>query len=390
MESEWNEERLESLVRDKVPEDRYIDYKRDLPSEKDDDKREFLNDVTAFANTFGGTILFGIAEEEGTGFPKEIYGCDISKPDEVILRLSNIIQSSVEPRLASLRFETVDLRSGKRVLVVIIPQSPAAPHMVKRGSPKFYMRGAAGKQPMDVHDIRAAFLASETISERIRDFRLDRMAKLAAGGSPIPLYDTTAFVAHIIPLAAFTRRITLDVAKIQEKVKDFLKPLQWESGYGPDYSLEGFAQVACDRERKALSYTLLFQNGCVETVDAYSMCEFNGARSIQEVRYGQELRELLPRIFSLYESVEIPFPCFLALSLINVKGLCIPFDHSFIGTGVKPIDRDHILLPERELIDRPDNVDTIIRPLFDLVWNACGLPRSRNFDAHGNWKPPLR
>ena len=388
MQNEWNEERLQSLVRDKVPEDRFIDYKRDLPGDKEDEKREFLNDVTAFANTFGGTIIFGIEEEGGNATPNDLCGCTMPNPDESILRLENLVQSCVDPHLSSLRFVPIKLESGKSVLVLVIPQSPAAPHMVKKGSPKFYMRGSAGKQPMDVHDIRAAFLASETVIERIRNFRLDRIAKLASGGQPIPLHDNTAFIAHILPLASFTRRINLDLKRIQAEANEYLKPLMSRSGQGPEHCLEGLAQVAHDRDRKALSYTLLFRDGCIEAVDAYSMIEFQGKRFVREDHYGPELIQLLPRIFRLYEVFEIPFPCYLALSLVNVRGLCVSADRVLLlGSGLKLIDRDHLILPEKELLDRPKSIDALVRPVFDLVWNACGLPQSWNFDTEGNWKP---
>jgi hypothetical protein len=387
MGNEWNEERLVSLVREKVREDRFIEYKQALPGDGEDDKREFLNDVTAFANTFGGTIIFGVTEEKGVGIPKEICGCDIPKPDETVLQLSSIIQTGAEPRLTSVKFYPVDLQSSKRALVVVIPQSPAAPHMVKKGSPKFYSRGAAGKQPMDVYDIRAAFVASETITERIRNFRLDRIAKLAGGGSPIPLRDTTFFVVHLLPMASFTRKTTLDILKVQDDPTNLLKPIQFEGGWAPEYCLEGFGKVSHDSGRKAVGYTLLFRDGCIEAVDAYSLREFQGRRFLREKLYGQKLREFLPRIFTLYETQEIPFPCFLALTFVNVKGICIPADADMTGTGVKVIDRDHLVLPERELIEHPSNVDAVIRPLFDLVWNACGLARSWNYDTDGNWKP---
>ena len=29
----------------------------------------------------------------------------------------------------------------------------------------------------------------------------------------------------------------------------------------------------------------------------------------------------------------------------------------------------------------------IVRPLFDLLWNACGYPGSKSFDNDGNWSP---
>lgn len=45
----------------RVPESRTLEYKRDLPDPKDrDSKREFLGDVTSFANAQGGDIVYGI------------------------------------------------------------------------------------------------------------------------------------------------------------------------------------------------------------------------------------------------------------------------------------------------------------------------------------------
>jgi hypothetical protein len=51
----------------------------------------------------------------------------------------------------------------------------------------------------------------------------------------------------------------------------------------------------------------------------------------------------------------------------------------------QPIDRDTLTLPETVVEDLNSKPENILRPMFDLVWNACGYPRSRNFDADGNW-----
>jgi hypothetical protein len=42
---------LETLKADSVREDRQLEYKEALPGNSDEDKREFLRDVTAFVNT---------------------------------------------------------------------------------------------------------------------------------------------------------------------------------------------------------------------------------------------------------------------------------------------------------------------------------------------------
>jgi hypothetical protein len=43
-----------------VAEGRQLDYKEQLPISSDDDKREFLGDVTSFANTAGGDLIYGV------------------------------------------------------------------------------------------------------------------------------------------------------------------------------------------------------------------------------------------------------------------------------------------------------------------------------------------
>jgi predicted HTH transcriptional regulator len=60
---EWSD--LESLIDDQISERRTIDYKRSLPSNSDDDKKNFLYDVSSFANTVGGDLIYGIVEQGG-------------------------------------------------------------------------------------------------------------------------------------------------------------------------------------------------------------------------------------------------------------------------------------------------------------------------------------
>jgi hypothetical protein len=44
------------------------DYKRDIYGNSENDKREFLADVSSFANTIGGDIVIGI--DEASGLPR--------------------------------------------------------------------------------------------------------------------------------------------------------------------------------------------------------------------------------------------------------------------------------------------------------------------------------
>lgn len=55
------EKHLQGLIDAKTPERKIIEYKSELPKFDDtDDKKEFLADVSSFANASGGDLIYGI------------------------------------------------------------------------------------------------------------------------------------------------------------------------------------------------------------------------------------------------------------------------------------------------------------------------------------------
>jgi predicted HTH transcriptional regulator len=61
--AEITESDLLGLITNGIAESRTLDYKRSLPGNSDADKKEFLADVSSFANTAGGDLVFGIDED---------------------------------------------------------------------------------------------------------------------------------------------------------------------------------------------------------------------------------------------------------------------------------------------------------------------------------------
>ena len=55
----------------------------------------------------------------------------------------------------------------------------------------------------------------------------------------------------------------------------------------------------------------------------------------------------------------------------------------------EPIDRDVAILPQVQIGSLDQEVPTIMKPIFDAVWNACGLPRSYNYTENGIWNVRL-
>jgi predicted HTH transcriptional regulator len=70
---------IEGLIESEVPESLSLDYKQQLPSDQKEEKREFLYDVAALANSAGGDLIYGIVErraddDKATGVPDRLLG----------------------------------------------------------------------------------------------------------------------------------------------------------------------------------------------------------------------------------------------------------------------------------------------------------------------------
>jgi len=371
---------LQALIDDQVREGKTIDYKRDLPGGNDEAKREFLADVSSFANTSGGDLIFGMDEAAGlpTGFP----GVASPNMDIEIQRLENILRTGLEPRLPGVEMRAVDLGAGNHLPIIRVRQSWAAPHrVIYREHSKFYGRNSAGKYALDVGELRVAFTTAEGVIARIRRFRDDRLMKISVRDTPVEMNPGAMAALHVVPLAAIARRTEIDLT--DRNALGQLRPPQ-AMGFNSRRNLDGFVNHTGDAQRPAHAYAQIFRDGILEFVQVFTPDDDD--HRVHSVSYENSCIQSLQQATEFYRQVAVEPPFYVFLSLLGLRRYRLGVNvRWFLADDQAPIDRDALILPEVVIDELGAPAHTILRPLFDMVWNAWGYDRCLNYDAAGVW-----
>lgn len=382
---EIEERHLGELVELAVPEIRYVDYKRSLPQKSD--AAEFLADVCSFANAGGGDLVYGV-DEEG-GIPTTVRGVQTADPDGDLLSMEQRILSGISPRIPGLRGRYVPLASSNHVFVLRVPRSFARPHAVYRSdTPRFVTRNSAGKHAMDVAEIRTSMLASESVSERMRSFRMGRLADIVAGETPVNLSGQATIALHLLPLAAFDSPVpAVDLDTVVGSPQGFL-PIGSGGNFRRNFDgllVHGSSGVQAEiGGRRPESYALLFRSGAIEAADSMTLWPEPDGPVSPSLVFERDLLDSAERYLALLSHLGVEGPIYVSLSLLGVAGYRMAAGRVY-GSGISPVDRDALVVPEVEAesarLDRWA-VESLMRAAFDQVWNACGYARS--------WRPGLR
>lgn len=376
---------LQALVDNEVAEDKLTEYKQELPGGGDSQRKEFLYDVTAFANASGGDLIFGVKEQGSRA--AALSGLSVDDESAEVQRLDSIIRAGVEPRIPGISYKFIPLSSGAHVLILRIPRSWALPHVVKLGGTfRFYSRNANGKYPLDIGELRSLFALSETTSDRVKNFRRERLSSIVAGETPAVLQEGTKLVLHLIPLSAFDVSAKLDLSELVGEA-GMLEPLSAGGWNGPRHNFDGLLTYS-DRQGASYSYLQLFRNGIIETVNTSLLDRRFEKNVIPGVAYETALMRVVKRYFSIEKRLGVEPPCFLMLSLLGVKGYTM--SSSVYWDEGHPIDRDSIIIPEVMVESFEAEPGAVLRPIFDVVWNAAGWPGSVNYDEEGKWREARR
>lgn len=160
--SEWEEDDLVNLITIGAEENFSREFKRadalgipGNPKLDEERKTEISKDVSAFANSAGGVIIYGIAEDENEPHPAiAISPVDSTKFSKEWLE--QVINSRIRPHISGLLIHPISLSKshpGKIVYLVKVPQSFTAHQAYDK---RYYRRFNFQSVAMEDYEVRSA------------------------------------------------------------------------------------------------------------------------------------------------------------------------------------------------------------------------------------------
>lgn len=383
-------EDLENLVRNHKQEDSFLDFKRDLYGKTDTDKKELLKDVSAFANGSGGEIIIGI-EEDNYSQAKTLCGFTTTNISVEKNRIEQIIMNGLEPKLDTFKVRYIHIGNHRFVMIIRIEHSPLFPHMVSfQRFNKFYIRKSDKNLLLDVYELRNLFLKSENFMQEIRKYNQDKINNILEKNAILPTIDAPKILINFIPFDAFTRQTYLDLAKSNLKINfpeqriNFDGLLAYQMN---DKGINSYAQI----HRNGIIEFLSSSNKVFDIINNPFVIANNLATEKLKIIYGEKngfeyyLIRKSYEFINILKKLKVQTPIYIFISIIDAKGYRILYKNNNEEKITNAIDRNILSIPELELKRYDNDLKSIIRMAFNMIWNACGEKESINFDNQGNW-----
>ncbi|WP_316159684.1 ATP-binding protein [Bradyrhizobium sp. SZCCHNRI3042] len=152
--ADWDEAYLNSLIQVGEQESLTLDYKGSAALAKGDKERNDLSkDVSAFANSAGGLLVYGIVEDKHVPI-----GIDTGVDRSVITKewLESVIKSRIQPVVDGLAIKQINLPTKGADRVAYVVEVPAAtsraPHQAY--DHRYYKRFNFESTPMEDYEVR--------------------------------------------------------------------------------------------------------------------------------------------------------------------------------------------------------------------------------------------
>ena len=387
---EVNQDFLESLIENGIEENIHLDYKEKIGS-----NAEIAKDLSSFANSDGGNIIYGIREINNK--PKEII--PINQPN-LREKLDQIARNGIDPSL-DVRIFPIDVNiecdEGQVIFIYIPRKYPILHQAIKRG--KYYKRTEFTSSPMSNFEIETAFKLIYNYEERINSIYQNRLHELNNGKYHINIPSPNRMLIHMISIDALNANRSLDLEILFNNFENHLKPLDCILGRNIERNLHGLL-VSCGPDPYSntyVGYVQLYRNGIIEVIDSSLM---KPTKQLHRRGYNKPVKILdmwilekniidsCKMYLNTLEKIGAGLPIFLYISFTHLKGYKIslaPYRDPFLRKDSDVTKRDEILLPRIKIDSFKIDFEEKLKISFDIFWNAFNQPGSRNYDKNGRF-----
>lgn len=376
-------EDFDELCSSRTPESRFLEFKRDLPGPKDKDRFEFVKDVSAFANADGGDLIYGIEEQDGSAL--SIAAIKDVGPDAVELRLRQILDAALEPRLNQLQIQCVPVSDGL-VVIVRVPSNANGPfRVIQNSNSRFVIRDVNYVRDMTFSEIRSAFSADREFRSFVATQQKAAVHAISEGATWRPLLEGPALAFQIIPFACASGRMDFDVINAFNG-QHYMNMSSW-SGVSKSINLDGVI-FHMGGEDKIYAYCQARRTGIFELF-TFSGHSFSDDKIIPALSLAQDVREAAAVFSHHYRRLQIGGPAALVLSLVGTKDRKLEMGNRYYRS-MSMGDRDVMPIPPvyLENIGDASALDPSLKSLMDITWQAFGVQACPYYDENGIWLDP--
>lgn len=189
-------------------------------------------------------------------------------------------------------------------------------------------------------------------------------------------------VLHVQPLSSTDPTIEFDLSPIQEQLT-FPPVLGFTTGWANEHNYDGFVKFIRLAQEETSNYLQFFRNGTIEE----AFCRIHDPDRKRMGSYWAERSYIhsLENCMATLKRLGVAPPFLVCLSLLGIKGYTwmvgLP---GWRDVMVHPFRESDLILPEILVPNTEPQPHTILRPLFDRIWNAAGQLKSPFYDETGN------
>lgn len=355
---------LDTLIAQGRSEGRRLDFKAQLPGGGDSDVKEFLADITSFANTDGGDLLIGVTDTNGiatglSGFSDEVL-------DQEILRIESRVRAGVDPRLQTFRVHPIPLGDGQVALLLRVPASLTAPHRVcYKGNSRFFARNSRGKFEMDTGELRRAFAATDDLPRRLRDLHTQAVEATSGKDMPFSIDPEPTVVLTVAPLSIL--REARDIPMTRENA--VLPPRVTGGGIHMRVALDGIIVHSPfnDGARGVRCWSYNHRRGYVDCAWTIGRKLEDAQRVIWRKYFEEELPGAARSIVSRLRTYELEGPWVAMASMRNTMGYRVILGNEYLSDAAW-LDSAHL----GEIVDEALEPESL-QPFTDAFLRLFGV-----------------